>query len=340
MEQTILGRTGLTVGRTGFGAIPIQRISFDDAKLILQKAFEGGITFYDTARGYSDSEDKIGNSLSSVRKQIIIASKSGANSKKEILEHIETSLEKLKTDYIDIYQLHNPDKLPNPDDIESSYAGLVEAKKKGLIRFIGISNHKIDSAIESARSGLYDTIQFPLCYVSNDKDLEIIEECKKNNVGIIGMKPLCGGIIKNIPAAFAYLRQYKNLVPIWGLEKVSELEEILSFEDNPFELDKAMLKDIENDKIALAGDFCRGCGYCLPCPAEIPISMAARINHLLKRSTYWTFITKEWQEKMNRINNCTHCNSCKKKCPYSLDTPQLLKKSLENYKIFCADHSA
>jgi uncharacterized protein len=338
MDRIKLGRTNLMVSRSGFGALPIQRVSLGDAQKILRKAYENGINFFDTARGYSDSEEKIGYSLSDVRNNIIIATKSPAKDKKTLLEHIHTSLKSLKTDYIDILQLHNPAILPDPEDEEGLYAGLLEAKEKGLVRFIGITNHKIKNAMDAAASGLYDTVQFPLSSLSAETDLELIEECKKNNVGLIAMKALSGGLITNASSTFAFLRQFDNLVPIWGIQKETELDEFISLEKNPPLLDEAMWSIINKDRAELAGDFCRGCGYCLPCPAGIEIPTAARITLLLGRSPYGRFLEDTFKENMHSINNCIECGHCKNHCPYKLDTPNLLKRELKNYNDFYAEH--
>lgn len=179
MDKIKLGRTNLMVSRSGFGALPIQRISFDEAKAILLKAYESGINFFDTARAYTDSEEKLGYALAERRKDIIIATKTQAKDKKTLFSHLETSLRNLKTDYIDIYQLHNPSELPNPQDAESLYSGLIEAKEKGMIRFIGLTNHNIKTAIQAATSNLFDTIQFPLNSLATDEDLKIIQVCKE-----------------------------------------------------------------------------------------------------------------------------------------------------------------
>jgi aryl-alcohol dehydrogenase-like predicted oxidoreductase len=338
MDKIKLGRTNLMVSRSGFGALPIQRVSLGDAQKILRKAYDNGINFFDTARGYSDSEEKIGYSLSDVRNNIIIATKSPAKDKKTLLEHIHTSLKSLKTDYLDILQLHNPAVLPDPEDEEGLYVGLLEAKKKGLVRFIGITNHKIKNAMDAAASGLYDTVQFPLSSLSAETDLELIEECRKNNVGLIAMKALSGGLITNASSTFAFLRQFDNLVPIWGIQKETELDEFISLEKNPPLLDEAMWSIINKDRAELAGDFCRGCGYCLPCPAGIEIPMSARITLLLGRSPYGRFLEDTFKESMHRINNCIECGHCKNHCPYKLDTPNLLKRELKSYNEFYAEH--
>jgi predicted aldo/keto reductase-like oxidoreductase len=316
----------------------LQRISFEEAKNILRKAYDNGINFFDTARAYSDSEEKIGYSLSDVRNEIIIATKSHAKDKKTLLEHLQISLSNLKTDYVDILQLHNPDILPDPEDPEGLYAGLLEAKKKGLVRFIGITNHKIKNAMDAAASGLYDTVQFPLSSLSADIDLLLIEECKKRNVGLIAMKALSGGLITNAASAFSFLRQFDNVVPIWGIQRETELDEFISLEKNPPLLDETMWSIINKDRTELSGDFCRACGYCLPCPVGIEIPTSARMSLLLRRAPYQGFLEDSFKEKMELINNCIDCGHCKNHCPYKLDTPSLLKKELKNYNEFYAKH--
>lgn len=338
MDKIRLGRTNLMVSRSGFGALPIQRITFDEAKTILRKAYESGINFVDTARAYTDSEEKIGYALADIRKNIIIATKSHAKDKKNLLQDLATSLKNLKTDYVDILQLHNPQELPDPADGESLFAGLVEAKQKGMIRFIGLTNHHITSAIRAAESGLYDTIQFPLNSLSSDDDLKLIEICKQKDIGVIAMKGMSGGLITKAATTFAFLRQYDNLVPIWGIQRMNELEEFIALEKQPPVLNEAMWELIRKDRAELAGNFCRGCGYCLPCPAGIEIPTQARISLLLRRDRYQKYLEDGFRKKMDLINNCIGCGHCKNHCPYELDTPNLLKRELQNYNEFYAAH--
>ncbi|MDC7234915.1 MAG: aldo/keto reductase [Spirochaetales bacterium] len=335
MEKTVLGRTGLEVSRTSFGALPIQRLDFDGARDILQRAVEGGINFFDTARGYSDSEEKLAYALSSRRKEIIIATKvSGAARRKDVLTLLETSLSKLKTDYVDLLQLHNISEIPNPDDDQSLYAGLLEARAQGKTRYIGITSHTLDTALKAAESGLFDTVQFPLSAISSDEDLKLVEVCRKNNVGLIAMKAMCGGLLQNARLAFAGLRRFENVVPIWGIQKMEELEEFLELEENPPVLNDELLDELAKAKKELAGDFCRGCGYCQPCPSGIKIHWAARMGYLLRRAPSENWLTPEWQKEMNRIEDCTECRACVSRCPYSLEIPELLKKMLADYRTF------
>ncbi|MBN2581866.1 MAG: aldo/keto reductase, partial [Planctomycetes bacterium] len=252
---------------------------------------------------------------------------------------LATSLRNMKTDHVDVLQLHNPSALPDPDDAESTYAGALEAQKKGMVRFIGVTNHRLSVALEALASGLYDTLQFPLSSISSDEDLRLPALCREKDVGLIAMKALSGGLITQAATTFTFLRQYENVVPIWGIQKEAELDEFLRLDAHPPQLDEAMRETIARDRRELAGDFCRGCGYCLPCPQDIPIPMAARMSLLLRRSPYQPLLTDEWREKMHRIEQCTECRQCSSRCPYGLDTPNLLKKMLADYDEFYAAHA-
>ena len=335
MEKLRFGRSGLMVSRTAFGALPIQRVDLDTARTILRRAYEGGINLYDTARGYSDSEEKIAYALGDARDDILIATKaSGARDRAAVMRCIETSLVKLQTDHVDILQLHNPPTWPDPDDPESAYAGLIEAQHKGMARYIGISNHKLDLALRAARSGLYDSVQFPLSAISSEQDFQLAAVCREHDVGLIAMKAMSGGLLTDSRLAFAALRQYENIVPIWGIQRESELAEFLALEADPPQMDEALQAAIERERAELSGDFCRGCGYCLPCTVDIPINFAARIGFLLRRSPGARWLSPEWQEQMRRIEDCVECGQCKERCPYGLDVPVLLRKMLDDYRTF------
>ena len=331
MDYVTLGRTEIKVCKNGFGALPIQRISLDSAKEILLHAYNSGINFFDTARFYTDSEEKIGYALSDVRDKIYIATKTAAQNADDFWKDLNTSLNNMKTDYIDIYQFHNPSFCPKPNDGTGLYEAMLEAKAQGKIRFIGLTNHRLAVAQEAIDSGLYDTIQFPFCYLATDKDIAIVENCKKNNLGFIAMKGLSGGLITNSAAAYAFMAQYDNVLPIWGVQRMSELNEFLSYNTNPPSVTGEIKELIDNDRKMLAGEFCRGCGYCMPCPVGIEINNCARMSLLLRRSPSELQLTPAVQAKMKKIENCLHCNQCKSKCPYGLDTPKLLE---ENYKDY------
>jgi aryl-alcohol dehydrogenase-like predicted oxidoreductase len=334
MEKMRLGRTNLMVSRTSFGALPIQRVPMEDAKILLQKAFEGGINFYDTARMYTDSEEKLGEGLSKYRSDVILATKSIARNSDDLLKDLELSLKLLKTDYIDIYQSHFCKVLPTPDDGTEVYETLLKLKEQGKIRFIGVTTHDVNVAIEGARSGLYDTVQYPLSSLSVQRDLDIIPICAVHDIGLIAMKAMAGGIVRNTAAVFAFLRAKENVVPIWGIQTIKQLDEWLSYENNPPIMDEKLLNEIEREKAELGSSFCRGCGYCLPCPVGIPIVTAARMKHFLGRMPPALYTTPEWRQNMSLIDECLHCDSCKSKCPYGLDTPALLAENNKFYKEF------
>lgn len=334
MQTVTFSKTGLEVSKNGFGALPIQRIGKKEAIYLLQKAYHNGINYFDTARWYTDSEEKIGEALSEVRDSIIISTKSGATTGEEMRRDLEISLSNLKTDYIDIYQFHNPGFCPKPNDGSGLYEAALLAKEKGYIRHIGITNHRLSVAKEAVESGLYATLQFPFSYLAGDAELEIVKLCEEHNIGFIAMKALAGGLITDSALAYAYLAQFDHVAPIWGIQKESELDEFLSYQDNPPELSSGMEAKIIKEKEELSGDFCRGCGYCLPCPAEIEINNCARMGLLLRRAPKETYLTPQWQEKMKKIENCINCKHCEKHCPYGLETSKLLVKNYEDYKTF------
>lgn len=336
MQKVTLGKTGITVNKNGFGALPIQRISLEEAAALVRRAYEAGIHYFDTARAYTDSEEKLGLALSDVRSHVYIATKTMAQTAEGFWKDLETSLKLLKTDYIDVYQFHNPAFCPKPGDESGLYDAALKAKQQGKIRHIGITNHRLAVAQEAIDSGLYDTLQFPFCYLATEKDIALVEACRKADMGFVAMKALSGGLITNSRAAYAFLAQYENVLPIWGVQRSGELEEFISYIENPPKMTDDIQALIEHDRAELSGEFCRGCGYCMPCPAGIEINNCARMSLLLRRSPSQLQLTEEVQAKMKKIENCLHCGKCKGKCPYGLDTPALLEKNYEDYKRILA----
>ena len=305
----------------------------DKACKILRKAYDGGINYFDTARFYTDSEEKLGKALADVRENIIISTKTMATSVEDFWKDLTTSLSLLKTDYIDIYQFHNPAFCPKPNDGTGLYEAMLEARDKGLIRYIGMTNHRLSVAEESVNSGLYDTLQFPFSYLASEKEEALVRLCEEKDVGFICMKALAGGLITRSDVAYAYLAQYP-VAPIWGIQRESELDEFLSYNENPPTLTKERRAYIEGERKELIGEFCRGCGYCMPCPVGIEINNCARMSLLLRRSPAESHLTAEGQAKMKKIEDCINCGKCKSKCPYGLDTPNLLRRNYEDYKTF------
>jgi aryl-alcohol dehydrogenase-like predicted oxidoreductase len=301
MEKIILGRTGLHVSRSGFGAIPIQRLSDEESTALLRASYEGGINYYDTARAYTTSERKINLALGSVRENIYIATKTQAKTGQALLNDLETSLGNLATDYIDIYQFHNPPFLPLPGGADGLYDAALKAKAEGKIRHIGITSHRLALAKEMVKSGLYETMQFPMSSLATEDEVELVKLCREYNVGFVAMKGLAGGLITNAATTFAFLRSLETVVPIWGMQAMWQLEEFLRYEKNPPELSGELMAVIEKDREALSGGFCRSCGYCLPCPAEINIPQSARMRLLLGRMNWHGLIDETNQAMMRKI---------------------------------------
>ena len=331
MKNITLGKTGITTPQNAFGALPVQRVDMETAVKILRRAYDGGMTFFDTARAYTDSEEKLGAAFEGMRDKIYIASKTMAKTPEKFWEDLNTTLRNLRTDYLDIYQFHCVGQCYAPGDGTGMYEAMLEAKAQGKIRHIGITAHKIGIAEEIVKSGLYETLQFPFSYLATDRDIALVKACEEAGMGFIAMKGLSGGLLTNSNACMAFMSGY-NVLPIWGVQKMSELEEWLSFFEKEPEMTDEIREFIENDRKELLGDFCRGCGYCAPCTVGIVINQCARMSQMIRRSPSDAWLSEAWQAEMNKIENCVDCGVCKTRCPYELDIPTLLRKNYEDYK--------
>ena len=335
MKTLTLGRTGITTPQNAFGALPIQRVEKAEAVKLLRKAYDGGMTYFDTARAYTDSEEKMGAAFEGMRDKIFIATKTHAQDAKTFWEHLETSLTNLKTDHLDLYQLHCVPKCYKPDDGSGLYEAMLKAKEQGKILHIGITAHKIGVAEEIVESGLYETLQFPFSYLSTDRDIALVKKCEEAGMGFIAMKGLSGGLLTNSKACMAFMSQYPAL-PIWGIQRDAELDEWLSFFEEEVVMTEELKAVIDKDRAELLGDFCRGCGYCSPCTVDIQINTCARMSQLIRRAPSATWMSEKWQAEMMKIEDCVECGECKTRCPYELDIPNLLRKNLADYKEILA----
>lgn len=331
MKQITLGRTGINVPQNAFGALPIQRVDLPTAVSLLRRAYDGGMRFFDTARAYSDSEEKVGAAFEGMREKVYIATKTQAKNAEDFWKDLHTSLRMLKTDYIDLYQLHCVPKCFRPGDGSGLYEALQEAKAKGLIRHIGITAHLIGVAEEIVSSGLYETLQFPFSYISSDRDIALVRSCEAAGMGFIAMKGLAGGLLTNAEACMAFVSQFEAL-PIWGVQRHEELEQWLAFFDRTPELTPDLEAVIESDQKALAGNFCRGCGYCAPCTVDIVINQCARMSQMVRRAPSAAWLSPHWQAEMEKIDDCVDCGLCMTRCPYGLEIPTLLRKNLADYR--------
>ncbi|MCR5330316.1 MAG: aldo/keto reductase [Lachnospiraceae bacterium] len=335
MKTITLGKTGITSPQNAFGALPIQRISTEAAVKLLHRAYEGGMTFFDTARAYTDSEVKLGEAFAGMRDKIRIASKTASTTPEGFRKDLETTLKNLRTDYLDIYQFHCVKQCYKPGDGTGMYEEMLKAREEGKIRHIGITAHKIGVAEEIVESGLYETLQFPFSYLATDRDINLVKACEQAGMGFIAMKGLSGGLLTNCDACMAFMSEY-NVLPIWGIQREAELDQWLSFFDRDISMTDELRTFIENDRKELLGDFCRGCGYCAPCTVGIEINNCARMSQLIRRSPSEGYLSPEWQARMLKIEDCINCGACLKRCPYELNIPVLLRKNLADYKEIIA----
>jgi len=335
MKNITLGKTGITVPQNAFGALPIQRVTLGTAVHLLRSAYDGGMRFFDTARAYTDSEEKVGVAFEGMRDKVYIASKTQAKTVEKFWEDLETSLKMLKTDHLDLYQLHCVPQCYKPGDGTGLYEALVEAKKQGKVLHIGITAHKIGVAEEIVASGLYETLQFPFSYLATDRDIALVKSCKEAGMGFIAMKGLSGGLLTNSKACMAFMSQFEAL-PIWGVQRESELAEWLRFFEEDAQMTDELQAVIDADRKELLGEFCRGCGYCMPCTVGIQINQCARMSQMVRRAPSASWLNEYWQKEMAKIDECVDCGLCKTRCPYELDTPNLLRKNLADYRNILA----
>ena len=248
MNTVTLGSTGITTVQNAFGALPIQRVTEQEAVRLLRKAYDGGMRYFDTARAYSDSESKLGAAFDGMRDKVFIATKTMATTPEAFWEQLETSLANLRTDYIDVYQLHNIQQCYRPGDGTGLYECLLEAKAQGKILHIGATAHKIHVAEEAVESGLYETMQFPFSYLSSQREFDLVELCAQRNVGFVVMKGLAGGLISNSRACMAFMNEHPTVLPIWGVQREHELDEWLSYMDETPTMDAELRAFIEQER--------------------------------------------------------------------------------------------
>jgi predicted aldo/keto reductase-like oxidoreductase len=335
MRKARLGKTDLMVSRVGMGGIPIQRPSEDEAIKVIRRALDLGINFIDTAAGYGNSEERIGRALVGRRDRVIVATKSGQRGKAEAAAELERSLRRLRTDVIDIWQLHNISSAETYDRVTGPGGSLEaarEALQAGKIRHIGLSSHNLDVAMEAVRSGLFETVQFPFNYVTREPADELIPLAKERDVGFIGMKPFAGGMLGNAALSIKYVLQFDSVVPDPGIQAVGEIEEIAAIvESGDWELTPQERQEIEARRAELGTQFCRQCGYCQPCPEGISIPMVMITRGMWKLWPRGTFL--DWMGRViDEARNCVQCGECEEKCPYQLPIREMIAENIAFYE--------
>ena len=323
MRQTQLGSTGLTVSSIGFGGIPITRLSETDAAALVRRAVDAGINFIDTAYGYGGSEERIGRAVRGVpREQLVIATKDASTDGAMFTQHVEESLSRLGLDYVDIIQFHNVSDRGTWEAVLAP-GGAGEAakalKKQGKVRHVGVTSHNADLAAEMVASGQFETLQVPLNFVAEEA-AGLIEPCRRQGMGLIGMKPFGGGAIEDGELALRFLHQFPDVVPIPGIETQAELDHVLRFAAAPQPLSSDDRRRITELKAELGKTFCHACGYCQPCPEGIAIAMLMRAKSFARRMPVEQAV-RALGRHMAKIDSCVRCNQCTKRCPYKLDIP-------------------
>ncbi len=327
MDKIRLGQTGMMVSRLGFGGIPIQRVSEEEAVAIVKRCLDLGITYFDTANAYTTSEERIGKAIKGRRQEVILATKSHLRTREGIEKHLKLSLERLGTDYIDLYQFHqvgDPKALEAILEPDGPMAVLEKAKKAGVVKHIGVTSHQIDTAKDAVKSGRFETLMFPFNFITREPAEELLPLCREHGVGFIAMKPLAGGMLDNASLAFKYLWQFPDVLPIPGIERIPEIEEIVHLLAKPPELTEAEQDEIQRLRDELGTQFCRRCDYCQPCNTGIPISTVMTISSALKRLSLEKVFTGNFANAIEKAKQCIECADCEARCPFHLPIRELL----------------
>ncbi len=344
METTRLGKTGLHVSRIGFGGIPIQRLTEAEAIRVVQRCLDLGVTFLDTATGYTTSEERIGKAMAARaaaiasgrrREQLVLATKTPARDRTTALEHLEQSLRRLQVKAIDLWQFHNVstfealDQVLGPDGALEAAQQAVEA---GKVRHIGISSHSMDVALKAVTLGCFETIQFPFNFVTNEPAERLLPLARQHDVGFIAMKPLGGGLLSDANLCIKYLLQFDGVVPDPGIQRLEEIEEIAAIVAGRWELTAEEQRAIERIRSEVGSRFCRRCGYCEPCPEGVNISTVMNVQSFWKRMPAERLTTGWFAEAVECARECIECGKCEAKCPYHLPIRAMIAENIAFYE--------
>ncbi len=329
MEYRILGRTGMKVSRLGFGGIPIQRIDAEGTKALMHRLLEAGVNYIDTARGYTVSEEYLGYALEGIREHFILATKGRATTKEDMLADIEKSLHNLRTDYIDLYQFHNP----SPAALEQILApggameGMLEAKAAGKIRHIGVTTHSVDLFARFVEMDWVETIMFPYNIVENQAE-ELIAKCAEKGIGFICMKPLAGGAIEDGRLALRYVAANDHITEIIpGMAAPEELEQNIAAMNDTTPLTEAEKAAMQQVKDSLGTQFCRRCNYCAPCTVGIGIPSVFLFEGYLARYGLEGWARERYATLAHTASECIECGACETRCPYHLPIRRMMKRA-------------
>ncbi|MGI6604733.1 MAG: aldo/keto reductase [Firmicutes bacterium] len=334
MEKRRLGRTGLKVSLIGMGGIPIQRVGREDAKAVVSAAIAAGINFFDSARGYTDSEEKFGLALGLQRDDIYVATKSMARGRDEMARDIDASLHNFKRDYVDLYQLHNvrtKEELKRVLAPDGALAALRAAQLEGKVRHVGITGHIMEVLVEAVQTGEFETIQFPFNAAELEGAERLLPLAEKHDLGVIVMKPLAGGALRPAHLALRFLLDFPVSTIIPGMDSVAQIEENTALAEKFVPLTDEERNELQTEIARLGNRFCRRCEYCQPCPQGIAIPTIFTFDG------YWSrYGLKEWAAERYWALNvqadaCVECGECERRCPYNLPVRDLLKEAVSHF---------
>jgi len=335
MKTVRLGKTERQVSRVGFGGIPIQRLAEGEAVKVVRRCLDLGITFYDTATGYTTSEERIGRALAGRREQVIIATKTPARDRATAEEHLEQSLKRLNTDYLDLWQFHNISTVEAYEQVlgpNGAMEAAQEALRAGKIRHIGITSHSMDMALKAVPSGHFETIQFPFNFVTHEPAKELLPLAEAHDVGFIAMKPLAGGLLDEANLAIKYLLQFENVLPDPGFQKVEEVEQIVDIVNGSWGLTSQERQELERIRVEAGTRFCRRCEYCQPCPEGVRIPIMMNIHSFWRRMPAERFFSGRIAQAVESARHCVQCGECEEKCPYDLPIREMLVENARFYE--------
>jgi len=334
MRAVRLGRSGLQVSAVGFGGIPIVQLPFDEAVAVVRHGIDRGLTFFDTAKMYRDSEKKLGQALEPLRDRVVLATKTMSRDAEKVRRDVASSLANLRTDRIDLYQLHNVSSAAYLERVladDGAYRALAEARAEGTVRAVGVTSHSLETATQACRTGLFDTVQFPFNFLEQEAAGELFAAARGEDMGVIAMKPLGGGWLDNARLCFGFLQRYPDVVPIPGIARRDELDEIAGLYEAPQTLTEADEAEMERIRQELGPRFCHRCEYCLPCDQGVQIPYALGFPTMVKRFGREAALALG-EKVMEGAERCTACGACLERCPYDLPIPELLQENLALYR--------
>ncbi len=335
MEKIRLGKTDMMVSKVGLGGVPIQKVSEDEAAAIVRRCLDSGVTFFDTAVEYTNSEARIGKAVHGQREGVILATKSNYGTRQEVESNLKKSLKQLGVTSIDLYQFHGIsdfDTYAKVIDPNGPMAVVQEAKRAGLVKHIGITSHQIDVAKEAVKSGVFETLMFPFNFISCEPADELLPLTREYDVGFIAMKPLAGGRLQNATLAFKYLSQFPDVVSIPGIQRVNEIAEIVQVIQGPRQMTGEEQSEMQRLRKELGIRFCRRCGYCEPCPEGVPVLFLMDIIPFMINMPPQVVFADGIASRVEKAANCNKCGECEAKCPYGLPIMELLDEHSSFYQ--------